>query len=284
MVDIGAASRLNRHGRWRFRAPASHTIAMRSTPGRLEAGEVRVWYAPADDLGDPGVTHTALGWLTARERERYDRLHHVGDRRMFLLGRVMARSLVGAALGVPPTAWEWREGPHGRPEIAAPTPLRFNLSHSAGLVVCALAPDRDVGVDVEDLSRRHVDAALVRRYCSPDEIADIERHGAAWHERFLRHWTLKEAYLKARGLGISVPLEHVAFRMDHGRIDLVLGAALACEDARWRFLLAEPTERHLVAVAVSTIDGLTPQIRLARLTGYLPAPPARLEEPSGDRA
>ena len=69
-----------------------------------------------------------MRWLTDDERARHERFRHDADRQMFLLGRLMARALVGRALGVAPTAWPWREGPHGRPEIAAPArPLRFNL-------------------------------------------------------------------------------------------------------------------------------------------------------------
>ena len=158
---------------------------MASTP--LAGGEVRVSYAPISDLADPVVLERALTWLGADERARYERFSGDNDRRMFLLGRVMARALIGEALGVAATAWRWRDGPRGRPEIASqPTALQFNLAHSAGLVVCALAVGRDVGVDVEDLARRPVEPAVVRRYCSPEEIRDIEGQHDRWHDRFFR--------------------------------------------------------------------------------------------------
>jgi 4'-phosphopantetheinyl transferase len=196
---------------------------------------------------------------------------------MFLLGRVMARSLVGAALDVPPASWQWREGTHGRPEIADAGGLRFNIAHSAGLVACAIARDRDVGIDAEDLHRRRVDRALVRRYCAPSEVAEIESHGDAWHDRFLHYWTLKEAYLKARGLGISVPLRDIRFHVGHvdggehvGHVDVRIGfdGSLAGSDDRWAFLLTRPTDRHLVAVAVSTAGGVEPPRCVERLSDW----------------
>ena len=179
---------------------------------------------------------------------------------MFLLGRVMARVLVGHAIDMAPTAWEWKEGRHGRPEIGAPdVPVRFNLAHSAGLVVCVLGTGRDVGVDVEDLARRRIEPAVVRRYCSAEEIADIEAQPAdTWHDRFLVYWTLKEAYLKARGLGIALPLADISFSLTAGTARISFVNSLAGTDDRWTFFLVRPTERHVVAVAASTADGVAP--------------------------
>jgi len=179
---------------------------------------------------------------------------------MFALGREMARSLVGAALEVSPDAWTWREGPHGRPEIAEPaSPLHFNLSHSAGVVVCALSRNRAVGVDVEDLTRRAPDPAIVTRYCSPAEAEDVCAQADGWRDRFLTYWTLKEAYLKARGLGISVHLSDISFTLAGGeqpRIGFL--DSLAGTDERWRFHLTRLEPHHLAAVAVETVDGASP--------------------------
>ena len=183
---------------------------------------------------------------------------------MFALGREMARSLVGAALDVAPDVWIWREGPHGRPEIAAPASrLHFNLSHSAGLVVCALSRDRTVGVDVEDLTRRAPDPAIVSRYCSPAEAEDVCAQSDGWCDRFLTYWTLKEAYLKARGLGISVHLSDISFTLagtEQARIGFL--DSLAGTDERWAFQLVRLEPHHLAALAVETRDGASPRFEV----------------------
>src|SRR5687767_10403366 len=181
---------------------AGHTIAVTASSSCPDRGEVRVWHARPDDIWPSDGSKTrALGWLTPPERARHDRYRHDVDRDMFLLGRAMARALVGAALGVAPTAWPWRDAGRGRPAIDMPScPLSFNLAHSGGLVVCALARDTEVGVDVEDRARAALDRNLVARYCSPAERVAIDARGEdGWQDQFLQFWTLKEAYLKARG-------------------------------------------------------------------------------------
>ena len=228
--------------------------------------DVRVWHAHVDDAFRDGaaIEHARAG-LTRAEQERFDRYHGDLDRRMFLLGRLMSRGLVGRALDVAPGAWEWREGRHGRPEIADPqTPLQFNLAHSAGLVVCALARSREVGVDAEDLERPPLDARLVERYCAPAEAADIEAQGEAWRDRFLTYWTLKEAYLKARGLGISVPLREISFVLQPDGAQITFLGSLAGSSTDWTFQLERPTGRHLVAIAASSPPGGAPSIAIER--------------------
>jgi 4'-phosphopantetheinyl transferase len=249
---------------------------MPSPTSQLAPGDVRVYHADAAVLrADAGRLDRALAWLQPAERERFARFHADEDRLMFLCGRVMARALVGRALGRPAAAWRWQEGPHGRPEIAEPdTSLRFNLSHSAGLVVCALAEGREVGVDVEDLDRAQTDLGIVRRYCSPGEATDIEAQGPrGWHRRFLTYWTLKEAYLKARGLGVSVHLSDINFVLERhdesARVEFL--DSLAGTDTRWMFRVEQPTSRHLLAIAASTAGSVRPTITIEPFpVGLLP--------------
>jgi 4'-phosphopantetheinyl transferase len=237
------------------RAASSH-----GESGGPGPGEVRIFVADARAFGaDQGRVAQSRAWMGAAERDRFARFRYENDRLMFALGRFMARTLVGRALGVDPPAWAWREGPHGRPEVdAAGTDVHFNLSHSAGLVICALARGRAVGVDVEDLARRAPDWGLVERYCSPAEADDIRSHGDRWRERFLAYWTLKEAYLKARGLGISVPLADVSFAIEPDGVRIGFERSLAGTDARWAFHMWRAGTRHLAAVAADTCDGSTP--------------------------
>lgn len=214
--------------------------------------DVCVWHVDTAALfKHPARIAVSEAALEPAELARYHGYRHDADRMMFLAGRVMARTLVARALGVAPGEWRWREGLRGRPEIAAPdTILRFNLAHSAGLVACALATGRDVGVDVEYLRRRPVDTQIVPRYCAPDEVRDIQAHGPhGWHDRFLLYWTLKEAYLKARGLGISVSLSDISFTVDGGTPRISFLRSLEGTDDRWMFHVARPTTEHVLAVA-----------------------------------
>jgi 4'-phosphopantetheinyl transferase len=234
-------------------APSSFS-ASSSGPGD-ETSEIRVYHAHVSDVWtDPARVARALDWLDAPEAARFGRFRLDVDRQMFLLGRVMARALVSRALGVGPMDWRWREGPHGRPEIAAPeTPMHFNIAHSAGVVACAIGVDREVGVDVEDLRRRPTAREVVDRYCAPGEIADIDAQPeATWRDRFLAYWTLKEAYLKARGLGIALPLADIRFVLDRD-IRVEFSGELTGTDTRWHFEMTRVGDRHLLAIAVPVL-------------------------------
>ena len=214
---------------------------------------VEVWHeTTAAWQTDPDRSRRGLAWLTESERVRYLRFVHDDDRWMFLVGRVMARALVGRALGCAPTAWRWREGPHGRPEIDEPgVTWRFNVAHSAGLVACALADGHDIGVDVEDLERRGISPGFARRYLSPGEVADVDAQPeGVRQDRLLTYWTLKEAYLKARGLGVSVPLSDIEFTLEASGPRIGFLRTLAGTSTDWHFHLTRPTPRHLMAVAL----------------------------------
>lgn len=217
-----------------------------------EPRTIRVWHAHVTEaFAADGRESQAAARLGTTERARYDRFRHDVDRRMFLLGRVMARGAVGAALGVDPWSWAWREGTRGRPEIArADCSINFNIAHSAGLVVCAISPDGVVGIDVEARNRTPLERALIARCCSPEEAADVEASGAAWPDRFLQYWTLKESYLKAVGLGISVPLAEVRFSIAPAPRARFTGS-LAGADAGWAFDLTTLGDAYYLAVAAA---------------------------------
>jgi 4'-phosphopantetheinyl transferase len=128
-------------------------------------------------------------------------------------------------------------------------------------VVCALSWSGPVGVDVEDRERASLDRGLVDRCCDVEEAEDVLARGDGWRDRFLQYWTLKESYLKAVGLGISVHLPDVRFRLDSG-VRAAFHGALEGADAGWTFELSTLPPRHYVAVAAATTDP-QPQIHYA---------------------
>lgn len=238
-----------------------------------DTSAVRVWHAHVDVLhAAPAAGTRALEWLTAAERDRYGRFRRDVDRRMFLLGRVMARSIVGRALGTSPVAWPWREGPRGRPEIDIPDcPMAFNIAHSGGLVACAFSWTGEVGVDIEDRRRARLDPDMVTRCCSPAEAADVRsREGDRWRDRFLQYWTLKESYLKARGLGVAVHLADLNFSLRDDVVRFEPVGSLAGSDPRWAFELISLHADHYLAVAAPMRGPDRPRFR------FDPFPPAWL--------
>ena len=132
---------------------------MTATPPCPAPHAIGAWHAHIDHVWPSAVSRDrGLAWLTPVERARYNRFRHDADREMFLLGRVMARAPRRPRAGLPATTWPWREGARGRPEIDLPqTSLSFNLAHSGGIVVCALARDAEVGIDIEDRRRPQLD-------------------------------------------------------------------------------------------------------------------------------
>jgi 4'-phosphopantetheinyl transferase len=124
--------------------------------------------------------------------------------------RGLLRSILASALGVEPPTIEFLYGPKGKPSLGgalARSGLQFNLAHSGGLAVFAVAHDRSVGVDVEELRPIPDLSDLIQRYLSPGECAELKSlSGEAELRGFLQIWTRKEAWLKATAEGITGPL------------------------------------------------------------------------------
>jgi 4'-phosphopantetheinyl transferase len=203
---------------------------------------------------DEDTISAALNQLSLEERARQARFRFARDRRDFAVAHALLRRALSAQFQLPPDEWTFVSGTHGKPlldaSLAARTHLSFNLAHTDGLVACIVTRDQDVGIDVEAIDR-HTDALeLARRHFSPVEIADIEQcPEGARQIRFIEIWTLKEAYVKAVGDGLSCPLDTFGFVFD-GPASLRFRSADAVESASWCFALFAPSDRHRLAVAV----------------------------------
>ena len=192
--------------------------------------------------------------LTPAERAREDRFHFDADKERFVIGRALVRLQLSRYLGGDPRRWAFVTNPHGRPELlvpGGPAPLGFNVSHTRGLVACAVARTHDVGVDVE-----YVDRALTHdiadRFFAPAEVTDLRALPAGQQARgFFDYWTLKEAYIKARGMGLALPLQHFAFRLRPPAAPTIAFDPEIDDHAEtWQFAQAWPTDRHRLALAV----------------------------------
>jgi 4'-phosphopantetheinyl transferase len=175
-------------------------------PPALRGDELHVWLVSLDP--PPAALARLAGRLSPDERRRAARFRFERDRRRFQAARGALRELLAGYLGQQPERLGFVEGRHGKPELAdIGSGLRFNVSHSGELALCALSLRRELGVDIEQL-RELADAdALARRFFSTEESAALEALPAAQRlAAFFRCWTRKEAYLKALGAGLLQPL------------------------------------------------------------------------------
>ncbi|WP_328860402.1 4'-phosphopantetheinyl transferase superfamily protein [Streptomyces sp. NBC_00306] len=215
-----------------------------------------LWLLPERAVDDFATALGGTRLLTEGERAALGRRLTDGARRRYLGARLLCRYALSARTGRPVDRWRFRLGEHGRPE-AEPDPegVRFNLSHTEGLIACVVTQGRGCGVDVGPTPSPAELVTQLGRRLAPAERAALAASPAGVRGALAGElWVLKEAYLKALGTGLSRSLGGFSFgpRVD-GRIAVHDPQQPAGTDSRWWFDLLYPGPGHVVAVA--TEDG-----------------------------
>lgn len=217
----------------------------------LSARAAGLWWLALDDAPRESWSR----WTTIldeEERARAARFVHERDRHQFIAAHALLRVLLQHVDGRPAGTWRFTAGSHGKPALHPDHclgRLSFNISHTVGAVTCAMTLDHAIGVDIEDAQRPGRVIEIADAYFAPDEL--IILRGAAPAEQravFFRLWTLKEAYIKAHGDGLSLPLDQFAFSLSPPRIAFAPGFR---DDPRvWQFSTLSPTVTHILSVAI----------------------------------
>jgi 4'-phosphopantetheinyl transferase len=175
----------------------------------LGNGEVHVWRASLDLPASrvQSLQHT----LAADELTRADRYCSWQDSERFIVARGLLRAILSRYLGMAAGHLRFCYGPNGKPKLDKETggeALRFNVTHSQGLALYAITRDREVGIDVEYIHPELAREEIAERFFSPREVAALRALPVALQpEAFFNCWTRKEAYIKAKGTGLSLPLD-----------------------------------------------------------------------------
>ncbi|MDA1052765.1 MAG: 4'-phosphopantetheinyl transferase superfamily protein [Planctomycetota bacterium] len=219
-----------------------------------------VWFTATDTVNRPEVLLDYQELLDDNERRRYASFRFPADQHLYLVAHALLRTSLSRYADVAPQEWRFSRQDGERPEILhGPDPesqLRFSLSHTPGLAACIIAEDVDVGVDVETLNREVDAMSIGNRYFSRFESRDLAGlSGCARQTRFLEYWTLKEAYLKACGRGLSIPMNDFSFACDDNGVWRIgfFSDAHSTPDA-WQFLCVRPTPDHVMSVAIRRLD------------------------------
>lgn len=257
-------------------------------PLALGPGDVHIWWLRHPAAAEPLLAglHPALAALMPpEEAAECAAASDVAAGELRLLARAFSRSVLsrylqpssGAAHGMEPSlihpgALVFERNAHGKPELVVPVAaavrLRFNLTHTPGLVGVAVTAGAAVGLDAESTARRTrgEPLRLARRRFAAPEVAALEAAGdpAARAALFLRLWTLKEAYVKAVGRGIAAPpgLRGFAFRLREaeGALDFESFTDAGGGPPGWHFALIDPGDGHLAALCCEAPGGAAPRI------------------------
>jgi 4'-phosphopantetheinyl transferase len=213
----------------------------------------RLWWVRPETVP---TRPAAWALLNAEERAQQQRFIPPAKRHEYLVTRILVRTVLGAALGVAPEILQFTRNEWGRPALFPPAPIHFNISHTEGLIVCLVSIEHKVGVDTEQLARAPALLALAPRVFAPQELSDLAALPLeAQAPRALLLWTLKESYLKARGRGLSLPLDGFAFRFAAGGIRLEVEAALEDDGTLWQFQ-TQTLGPHLISMTLAASDSV----------------------------
>ncbi len=230
----------------------------------LERDAIHLWFWFPERACRSAALNQFEALLADDELERYNQLRFPEHRREYLVSHALLRATLARYADIPPLDIRFQQNAFGKPELigaGASADLRFNMSHTHGLAVCAITRCGDVGADVEYHTENQALLEIADHYFSPREVDDLlSLPEAQRRAAFFRYWTLKESYIKARGEGLSLPLDSFSF--------LLRGASIGFESSReptpadWRFFSLQPATDYSAAVALRCTEPVEPRLRL----------------------
>ena len=220
----------------------------------IQHNEIHLWIAHDERITDTPLLESYYELLSPQELHQFERFRFPAHRHQYLITRALVRCVLSLYFeNVAPYEWQFGKNPYGKPFIQhdLPIPLRFNISHTHGIVVLALACNSDIGVDVEWTQGTRDIVEIVQHCFSPIEVRQLlQLPVEQQHERFFDLWTLKEAYIKARGKGLSIALTEFSYVFsDDGSKTLTFLAAPDDTPALWRFWHIFSEAPHKIDIA-----------------------------------
>jgi 4'-phosphopantetheinyl transferase len=220
----------------------------------LARGQIDVWVCFYPEICDKALLNQYRAMMSDAERQKELCFRFAEDQRCYVVARALLRTVLSRYAALDPTQWSFVLNAYGKPEIGNPyrakQRISFNLSHTDGLIVLGIAAGRALGIDTENVRTRRAPIDIADSLFAADEVAALRQlTGEEQSERFFSYWTLKEAYVKARGMGLSIPLDKFSFHLsgDQG-VDISFRSPLNEDPSTWRFWQFCPSPDHLAAL------------------------------------
>ncbi len=220
----------------------------------LPPGEIHVWLTFTGDITNDSLYPAYRVLLTDEERRQESKFYFERDRKQYLISRALVRMVLSRYAQVSPEDWLFAKNAYGRQRVENSgidcSRLTFNISHTSGLIVLGVTMHGDLGLDTENIALGKDSLDVAHNLLAPQEARDLAALPLEQQaDRLIEYWTLKESYIKARGMGLSVPLDKFSFRFsDQGSIEFTAHPELMDAATRWQFWQFRPAPNHLVAV------------------------------------
>jgi 4'-phosphopantetheinyl transferase len=233
----------------------------------LTSSDIHLSVIFCSEIADPALLARYRQLLSPDELEQQQRFRQPEDRHRYLLTRALLRTALSGYSSVPAAEWSFARDTFGRPHITNQHPdaaqISFNISHTREVILLGITQRVALGVDIEHLQERADGLQLAERYFSVHEAASVRALPESLQQgRFFEYWTLKEAYIKALGRGLSIPLSRFSFDRGDGGVSLTAEAEVDSDPGRWRFWLLRPRADHLAAVCVESEISAHQSLRL----------------------
>lgn len=244
----------------------SHSIKRTNATLLLPPAEIHLWLAFYDEITDEGLLSDYRTLLNSAEKEQQARFYFAKDRLRYLVTRALVRTVMSRYVPIDPGEWVFSTNAYGCPEIANARGreafLSFNISHTDSLIVLGVTTRRALGVDVENIRAREVSIEIADRFFAPAEVVALNNVPPQQQQyRFFEYWTFKESYIKARRMGLSLPLDKFSFHYPHDRaLEIAIDAELVDDAARWQFWQFQPRPEYLVAICAERIGDQPPRL------------------------
>jgi len=235
----------------------------------LSDADIDIWLVFYDEIDESLLAHLH-GLLSEEERHRESRLRCADARKQYRVTRAILRTVLSRYAKVAPADWFFVPNQFGRPQIANPDHesrgVCFNISHTRGLIALGITNRRELGIDVENTVVRPPCIEVAERFFARlevDELASLPQSRRP--ERFFEYWTFKESYIKARGQGLSIPLQRFSFQYPHERaVQISIQPDLGDDASRWCFWQFQPAPQYLLAVCAERRNGGSPKLTLRK--------------------
>ncbi|HEX5421720.1 MAG TPA: 4'-phosphopantetheinyl transferase superfamily protein [Gammaproteobacteria bacterium] len=221
-------------------------------PIQARRDEIHIWLTYLDEIDDNRLHVAYRALLSQQELDTESRFHFPADRRRYVVTRALVRSVLSRYVPMAPASWVFSHNAYGRPQIAnsSGAHLSFNISHTRNLIVLALTKRRALGVDVENFRARDVALEVAEQILAPEEFMRLAALPPGDRsKRFMEYWTFKESYIKARGMGLAIPLEGFWFTYPEDCVvEIAIDSSLNDDPGRWQFWQFRLRPQYLMAI------------------------------------